>query len=257
MKKYLILLLGILVLSSCAKVRVLTVKPYSGAYSGKTMGYFPAYFGPIKQPVLPLIDAAAFNAKTNEIADQIMDMQKQKIDTIREQTRRTIEENYGFHIVTSRELENDTAFITLREKYNNLRALLVDDKNFPIITMASGDINIFNFQDGNVTEYLSNPQNSKYSVKQICNMLGLDGLIITYSRFNVIGVTGFGISGNIRLETYLYVYNQEGDLIAEGVVASKPEIIGGKYVEEYSNRLYDYPMLIKLLVLKLANEVTQ
>ena len=61
------------------------------------MTLISTYIGKIEQPVLPLIAAAAFNAKTNKIADQIMDMQSKSVDTHREITAKTIEKYFNWN----------------------------------------------------------------------------------------------------------------------------------------------------------------
>lgn len=80
MKRTIPFLFAALVACSCAsttKVKVNTI--YTNGVGVDTLNLVSTMLGPVLQPALPLIDAAAFNGKTNEIADQIMDEQQKHI----------------------------------------------------------------------------------------------------------------------------------------------------------------------------------
>ena len=75
-RKITVILITALMLSSCITTKVQVNNKYSGVIPLDTLHLVSVVYGPVVQPVIPLIDAAAFNGRTNKISDQILEEQK-------------------------------------------------------------------------------------------------------------------------------------------------------------------------------------
>ncbi len=118
-----------LILTSCATSYV----SYYGKKVDKVQSItlFSTMIGKIQQPVFPLIDAAIFNAKTNSIADQIIDLQKNNIDHFREIVASSLNRNFNCEILYGPSLEAKTELNEIKINYDFQKALRIDNRHFP------------------------------------------------------------------------------------------------------------------------------
>ncbi len=253
MKKSFILLAVVVLMSSCLTMIVKTPVPYQENQAIKKIAIFPVLIGEMYQPVIPLIDAAAFNSKTNKIADQIMDAERESIDKMREDLASTISNYFKCEVLYGESLQMTEGYGSLSNSHNFKYALAIEDDDFPVMLIASGDINPFKFKDGRFVTFFKDQMNYKQTVKQLCEKLNVDAIAVNFSRLSIVGVSSFGINGNIRLETFLYVIDKEGEIVGNGYAFSKPVTIRGKELEEYKLRLNDYSPIIQPLVNQLVN----
>jgi hypothetical protein len=252
MKNIVIVTAFALLLVSCVSQQISTPVPYKPAQTIGNMGFFPVLIGKITRPPLPLIDAAAFNSKTNQIADQIMDMQKKTIDRMRENGATTLKKYFNCEVIFGDALHNMPSYTDLSQKYNYKSALAINDDNFPLITISSGDINPFNYVKADVPDFFKNSSNYEETIKILCSQLNLDAIAISYSKLAVTSVTAFGISGYTRLETTLYIIDKNGKMIANGTAFTKPVTIPGNDIGDYQMRLDDFPIIFEQLISKLV-----
>lgn len=253
MKRILLLLVVSAIFSSCASIKVKSRVPYNDLQTINKMLLFPVMIGEIKLPVFPLIDAAMYYSNVNNIADQIMDAQKKTVDIYRETAAIILEKYFNCDVLYGESLQNEEGYKELMKTHNFKSALRVENDNFPIIITSTGDINPYNFNDGNVNEYFRYADDYRQTVQHICEELNADALAISYSRLDVVGVGMFGLAGNIRLDTYLYIFDKNGNTIAYGYAYSKP-IYSDIRVSEYTHRLNDYYNIFDLLANKLVHK---
>jgi hypothetical protein len=239
-----------LVLSSCATMKI--------NYSGKKIDnvqditLLSTMLGKINQPVIPLIDAAGFNAKTNNLADQIMDMQKKNIDNYREIVASSLKKNFNCEVIVGNSLQEKPEFTELMEKFNFQNALRIENDHYPMIIAGSKDINPFRFENGKVLIFFTVPSNYKNTISEICRKLDSDLIAISYSTLTVSGVSAFGIRGALRLDTYIYLFDKEGDLISDGHTWSKPANISGKQIDDYRSQLDNLSIIIEPMMNKVV-----
>jgi len=253
MKRVFLFLAVLAIFSSCVSIKVKSPVPYNNSQTINKMLLFPVMIGELRQPVIPLIDAAIYNSKTNNIADQIMDMQNKIVDVYRDTAASILEKYFNCDVIYGEILQNEEGYKELIKTHNFKRALRVNNDNFPIIITSTGDINPYKYFDGQVNEYFKNSVDRKETVKYICKELNADALAISYSRLNVYSVTAFGGGAKVRLDTYLYIFNKDGSIIAHGYAYSKP-VFSYYSVDEYNSRLNDYFNIFDLLANKLVNK---
>jgi hypothetical protein len=236
--------------SSCSTMKV----NYSGKKVDniKEITLLSTMIGKIQQPIFPLIDAAGFNEKTNSIADQIMDMQKKNIDKYREIIAASLKKNFYCEVIFGNSLLEKPAFKELNEKYNFPEALRINNDNYPLIITCQNDINPFKYDNGKVLGYVKSPENYKSTIGEICKNINTDLIAISYSTLTVAGVGAFGIIGSLRLDTYIFLFDKEGDLISDGHTWSTPQNVSGKNIEDYKSQLDNLSLIIDPMMNKVA-----
>jgi hypothetical protein len=232
-----------LLIYSCAATKVKVNTIYTNGLAVDTLNLVSTMIGPVLQPVLPLIDAAAFNEKTNKIADQILDEEQKRVETYKSLLTNSLNDKLHKPIRTGSDFLSDAA-----NKYKVKNGIQIDNKNFPIVFFSNGDLNIIDFGKGkNVNSIFKDNAVLKTQIVKLASELKLKTVLISYNRLNVIGAGMFGSTGNLRLETYLYLYNSSGNLLIDAYGWSKPTVIKGKELNDYKFQLDNFQELSNLI----------
>jgi len=218
----------------------------------KTIALVSVAIPPITKPVFPVIDAAAFNAKVNSIADQIMDIQQKRIDTFRETLANNISNFFKSTVLYGDKLHVLVNFPEIAKKNNFPGSLQLENNNFPFIVNSSGDINPFPFEKGNIGQFFSNKINYQIIAKELCSKLGTDAIAVSYTNLNVTDAAAFGIRGGLALSSSLYIFDKEGYIIISGSYTSKPTMISGKDISDYMMKLDEFNTLCYMIVNQMA-----
>jgi hypothetical protein len=234
--------------TSCATMKI----NYYGKRVDKVqdIALFSTMIGKIQQPIFPLIDAAAFNEKTNSIADQIMDLQKKNIDKCQEIVASSLKKNFNCKVLYADSLHALAGFTELKEKYDFKNSLRTENDHYPFIITAKDDINPFRFDKGNVINYFNNSTNYKIMISELGKRINTDLIAVSYSTLTVTGAGMFGIYGYLRLDTYLFLFDKEGDLISDARTWSMPANISGKQIDEYKAQLDNLSLIIEPMMNK-------
>jgi hypothetical protein len=247
MKKLLPLIIIVVLFASCASLKVKVNTSHTGGLAIDTLYLVSTMIGPVVQPVIPLIDAAAFNAKTNKIADQILDEQQKSVDNFRSILVNVLEQELPVVVVTGNEFDSDPA-----GRYKVRSGIQVDNKNFPMAFFGEGDMNMIDLGKGrNVVDIFKDNTANISSISRFASDLGISNVVLSFSRLNILSVGMFGGSGNIRLETFLYVYGADGELLLDAYAWSKFNTINGRELSQYKYELTNFNPLIKLIVQEL------
>ena len=234
--------------TSCATMKI----NYYGKKVDKVqnVALFSTMIGKIQQPLFPLIDAAAFNEKTNSIADQIMDLQKKNIDKCQEIVALSLKRNFSCKVLYADSLHALAEFAELKEKFDFKSSLRIENDHYPFIITAKDDVNPFRFEKGNVIKYFNSSTNYKAMISELGKRINTDLIAISYSNLTVTGAGMFGIYGYLRLDTYLYLFDKDGDLISDAHTWSKPTSISGKQIDEYKAQLDNLSIIIEPMMNK-------
>jgi len=124
----------VLAFTSCSTIRV-------NYYGNKVVpvqkiALVSTMIGKIQQSPIPLLDAAVFNAKTNKIADQIMDMQKKAVDKYQVLVASGLKNNFNCQVIYADSLHNLPGFVVIKEKYNFKNGLRLKSDNYPFIFLT-------------------------------------------------------------------------------------------------------------------------
>lgn len=206
--------------------------------------------GKIQQPVFPLIDAAAFNSKTNSIADEIMDIQSQNIDKCRNLIAESLSKSFRCPVVYGDSLLSVSGFDEFREKYQSKNGLRIDNDNYPKVLLSTKDVNVFNVDNGNFVRYIDNEEDYKTAISEISKITNSDLVAVSFSTLSVVGAGPFGAYGALRLDTWLFLFGKSGELISDAHAWSKPSNINGKDIEEYKSQLDNLSLILEPMMNK-------
>lgn len=230
-------------LSSCISTKVVVNTVHANGLPIDSLNLVSTMIGPLWQPVLPLIDAAVFNEKTNKISDQILDEEQKITKTFKSVLVNSLAEKLPAVIVTGSSFTSENAL-----KYKVENGVQVDNKNFPIVFFSEGDMNMIDFgKSKNVNEIFKNNEKLKSRVSRFASDLNIKTVLISYNRLSVIGAGMFGLTGSLRLESYLYLYKYNGDLLLDAYGWTKPTSIDGKDISHYKSQLDNFKELTDLL----------
>lgn len=243
MKRSLFFLTMIIAFSSCTTTRVKVNSVYPNGARIDSLNLISTIIGPLSQPDFPLIDAALFNERTNTISNDIMDEEQKRINDYRLILVQNLQDKLPSKIRTGLDFNSD---ISKKYKVNNV--LQIDNKNFPIVFFSEGDMNVVDFGKGkDVNAIFKNNEILKHRITSLAIELELQTVLISYNRLSVVSAGMFGTSGNLRLESYLFLYKANGDLIMDAYGFTKPTIISGKQLLEYKMQLDYFQELAQLM----------
>ncbi len=250
-RKITVILVAILVLSSCITTKVQVNSNYSGVIPLDTLNLISVAYGPIVQPVIPLIDAAAFNGRTNKISDQILEEQKGMTDIYKNILLKHLNNRITAYIRTGDYFTDEVA-----ESYKVKEGILIDNKNFPVVWFNEGGMNLWDYGKGtNVRDIFESDPQLKSRIAGFAREMNVNNVLVSFNRLAVIGVGMFGTSGNIRLESYLFLYDANGNIMMDAYGWTKPSSIGGREIYEYQGQMDKFEELVVLLSNELVKHI--
>jgi hypothetical protein len=210
--------------------------------------------GPMSQPVLPLIDAAAFNSKTNNIAHLIIEEQKKMVDVYFKNISDGLKSKTGMAVRNGKEIQTENF-----EKNRVKTGVAIKSENFPIVIFNEGSINLFDLASvkNNMGNTFKDNEKNKNRIVQFVKEANLNNVMVSYHRLAITGVGMFGISGYIRFETYIFIFGENGELLLDGYAWSRPRSIHGDELKEYKFELESNLDLIERLTSELAARLRQ
>lgn len=251
MRKIPIIILTSLLLGSCLSTKVKVNTIYTNGVALDTINLLSTMIGPLWQPVLPLIDAAAFNGKTNKISDLILDEEQKIIESYKAILVSNLTEKLKKGILTGSDFTSEPA-----NRYKVGNSLQVDSKNFPVVFFSKGDLNIVDFGSAkNINSIFKDNQQIKAGVIKLATDLKLKTVLLSYNRLSVVNAGMFGATGNLRLESYLFLYRANGDLLIDAYGWTKPTAINGKELSDYKFQLDNFQELANLMSQQLTSYI--
>lgn len=196
--------------------------------------------GPVDQPIFPLLDAAPFNDKTNKIAEQILDEEQKLLDDYQAVLVRKMSEKLPAQVVIGDSFQSDGAL-----KYKVKNGIQIDNKDFPVVFFAEGDMNPFTLYKGNNLDKIFRNKNdeAKYQIKDFVKTIGTQTILVSYNRLVVTNPRMFGVTARVHLDSRLFLYRNNGDLLLEVMAWNKGNVIDGKNVLDYQTQLFQFEII--------------
>ncbi len=250
-----LLFLIITLLSSCSSLKV--TYPVKSKNKFAEIAVISTYVD-IKKPVFPLLDAAIINKETNSISSELTKLFKDYSSVIRENVSKQLMDNFSCKVIYGASLHSNLGINNLKETFNFEHSLERNDKAFPKIVEADNEFNFFEFNKWNtislnIIDYFDHSINYKNTVTEVCNKMQVDHLAVTYSVLKTFP-GGLILSDKISLYTYFYLFNKNGECIANGINFSEPTGFKGKEVEGYKLALNKYSELFLPIIEKVASK---
>ena len=241
---------AVLLLASCATTKVGTRTQLQQAVPLDTAVLLSTVIGPVFQPTFPLVDAAAFNKKTNDLADDILAAEEAFVPEFRANLLTDLRERVPMVIVTSADFEGGDEVERLRVS----GPVQTENKNFPVAYVAPGDLNVLSFDNGkNTARLFADDPGLRNRIATAIAAAGAQVGLLSYNRIAVLSAGAFGAIGTLRLETHVFVFGRRGQQIAEVYGVTKPLQVKGKDLGEYVAQLEQFPVLSAMM----AEELTK
>lgn len=142
------------------------------------------------------------------------------------------------------------------EPYKVKEGILIDNKNFPVVWFDEGGMNLWDYGKGtNVRAIFESDPQLKNRIARFAREMNVNNVLVSYNRLAVIGVGMFGSTGNIRLESYLYLYDANGNVMMDAYGWTKPSSIGGREIYEYQGQMDKFEELALLLSIELVKHI--
>lgn len=240
----------VLLLGSCVGAKFTADTKTGQPSSIDTLNLISAMIGPVFQPTLHLIDAAAISGKTNKIADEIIQAEEERIEVFKDDLVPTLRESLPVVIRTANELEFDGI-----DAYRVDKAAQSENNNFPLVLFGEGDLNFQRYgKMKNLRNEFESNNELRENVANFADKSNLSNAAICYNRLAVLSVGPFG---GLRLETYLFVFDRRGKIVIEPTGLLEPVTISGKVLNEYTTELDKYEMMHNLLFVPLTKQIMQ
>jgi hypothetical protein len=232
----------LVVLTSCETLKVV----HYGAtpQEVKKVTILSVMIDKIYQPTLPLIDAGIFNAKTNNIANEIIILQQARANEYRKILANSFENHFHCQVIYGDSLHVLQAYKNLKLEYNRPHELYTGNDNFPTITISQGDMNPFLFQGERVQRFFQEKHNYEFVMDKIAQELDSDYTVLSVSQLSVQQIGPFW-QGSLALLTKLYIFNHEGILVSEASNISQSNSISGKDPEQYDKVLRSFSTILE------------
>ena len=214
---------------------------------------FSTYLG-IQLPVLPLLDAAVMNDKTNSISVEINDLMKENVDIIRQNIAKALEDGLRCKVIYGDALHTMPGFSELKGSYNFEAALETGKEKFPYFFISGGDFNAFNFKWPKSAQYFQDPVNYKATISALCQKLKVDYIVVSQSI--IMPVPGsILIPASLYLFTNLYLFDKTGNMLVSARNNNKePVRFKANDVEGYNQILDIHPSVVNPIIDKIAQK---
>jgi hypothetical protein len=233
--------------TSCASTRVNVISNLPNGVSIDTLFQASSMIGPVFLPIFPLIDAGVFNEKVFKISNEIMDIEQRQMANFDSILIASIE-----NVVPVKKVNSQKKSIVKDGEGERVVQLQIDNKDFPIVYISKNSTNLVEFGKGrNLQMMFRESELLKKNIIKFASENNSSPIMLVYNRLAVVGVGYFGLTGNMRLETYVFIYDSYGRLIVEANGFTKPKLISGKDVGEIEGVLDEYEDLAELFSIEL------
>jgi hypothetical protein len=232
-----------------------TIKNEKSAVPIKSITLVSTMIGRMLQPIIPLLDAAPFNKKTNSIASLIVEQEMKSIESFREAVASNLKTQFNCDVIYGNALTSKPEYKELIKKYDFPTNLIIDNPNFTKIIINNDEKNLFQIEDGNVFKYMRNVDQFKNNIAEMCTSLKTDYLAVSYSNLAVVQFGMFGGHGKIVLQTAIYLFDKDGNMVAKGSKDSKPLRVVGDDIMDYKTQLNSLSEILPPMMEKVSKKL--
>lgn len=234
---------------------ITTTKAEKSSVPIKSITLISTMIGKMIQPPIPLLDAGPFNKKTNSIAPLIVEHEMKSIESYREAVASSLKTQFNCDVIYGNALTSKPEYKELISKYNFPTSLIIDNPNFSRIIINNDEKNPFMIEDGNVFKYMRNVEQYKINIAEMCTSLKTDYLAVSYSNLAAVGFGMFGGHGRIVLQTAIYIFDKDGNMVAKGSKDTKQLRTVGDDIMDYKTQLNSLSEILTPMMEKVAKKL--
>ena len=224
-------MVGCLLTTACIGPRVVTNTQLARPVPVDTTAFVSTVAGPPVQPVFPLLDAAAFNGKTNKLADRILAAQAEAVEVFRDTLLTALRAQLPATVVTAEAIHDDASAARLRGGGE----VSTKREHFPVAHLANGDLLLTDLAAEHVPNRLfATSPALRAKVAAAAEASGAEVVLVAHANLAVVSAGALGVFGTARMEARLFLFDRKGIERAEVFAQSELESIPGNRLEDYT-----------------------
>ncbi len=241
------ILLSSLLASACGNLRIKTEKPYQPNAKTKKIALAALYLHPPVLPETPVGDATAFNRKLIANKKEIKALFMKEVENLTNELGMGLEAQLGIVTEYGSILKSNNGYGRLESKIET-EALQVKNEVFPQILLADGSLNLLDFEDGNLQEYLEESPRLRSQARSLSKSLNAEIVVFADAKLVVDKVQRFGEKANIRLLVEIYLFDEDGKIAGQSYGETEPVTITGDSAADFDAVFEAYPTLQNLIL---------
>jgi hypothetical protein len=234
-------------ISSCGNLRIKTEMPYQTNAKVKKVALAAVYLNPPLLAETPAGDAPTFNRRLISHQDEIKALFTKEVAKLTNELGMGIEAQYALTTEYGQNLKKLKGYDRLVSKMEK-EALKKENEVFSEILISDGSISLFDFEEGEVEDYLENSPRLRSQVKSIGKSLDAELIVFANATVVIDKVQRYGTKANVRLLIDIYLFDEDGRLVGQSYGETEPYIIEGSSAKEFSGVFDAYPVLQKLIL---------
>jgi len=204
---------------------------------------------------LPLTDVATINPRTKRLSAQIMERQEKVVDSYREIIAKEFKNNFKCEVLYGESLHQEEGYGRIQQQMSYEENLNIKNKHFPKIITATGDVNPFPIEYGNIEYFFKEPSKYKYPIYMLAKELDSDLIVVSHSNLSTI-CNQYTIY-YVRLDTYIYIFNKMGERLAKSHTYSDQIPMKGKDIEDYQKALDSFESVANPIIREIVQNIKQ
>ena len=206
--------------------------------------------------IMEQMDQSIWKNMLRTLSSSIIAEEMKEINGYRDSLGTSLKKLLKWDVLYGPNLVNTPEYKALTEKFNFPEDLIAVDDPFKRLLIPADEKNLFRFGDPPyVITYMDDYFKYKNSMAEICKILKVDLVVISYSRLSSYPGTGKkGAHASVRFETYLYIYNSEGSKIASEN-AKSAEVNSEMVAMLYQEQLKLFPDLLGKMMFDIRKDL--
>jgi len=236
-----------LVASSCGNLRIKTEMPYQANAKAKKIVLAALYLNPPVLPETPVGDASTFNRKLIANKEEIKALFKREVENLTNELGMGLEAQLGTTTAYGSALKTIPGYERLESKREQ-EALQVNNEIFSEILMADGSLNLLDFDEGKVQEYLEESPRLRSQARSFSKSLNAEIIVFANVKVVVDKVQRYGEKANIKLLIDIYLFDEDGRIAGQSYGETEPVTITGSSAKDFDAVFEAYPTLQNLIL---------
>lgn len=234
----------LLLFSSCFPAKIMVEKKQLSLNESSKILLLGAEINPYGKPIRVNTPEFWFNKKIYNNSEQIQNIAKSRIDVEHKLIEEHINNIFNSEIITT---NSYTEALTQYKK----TAIENEDKNFPLIFCSEKGIHPISYKRKEIRRLDEKLGNYQSELAKIATITKADAMVLFISEPKVWGVGAGGFVAKMQLDSYMYVFDSNGNLEAFIKGNSKPFNTNGKDVSDFIDALDEFKELSEKMMLKL------
>jgi hypothetical protein len=246
-KLFVALLALTFILTSCGNLRIKTEMPYAANAKVKKVALAALYLHPPVLAKTPAGDAPTFNKKIISQKNEIKALFAKEVVKLTNELGMGIEAQLAISTDYGQGLKSLKGYDRLVAKMDK-ETLKKENEVFSEILISDGSVSLFDFEDGQVEDFLENSPRLRSQVKSLSKSLGAEVIAFASAKVVVNKVQRYGAKANVRLLINIYLFDNQGKLVGKSYGETEPYLIEGTSAKEFNAVFESYPALQKLIL---------